>query len=256
MEIVKVPGSRMIQEDLPNGNFIVSDQDEVLYAPNPNEVMEQDAYFYFTCAPPIHKNFTFNYIKLTQIRSYYDATPLIFNLAFHIEGVTVDGTLDLLAEYVTSEITGTLVTSNVFFQLGFGKSQPMVVKTGVGVSSSGTVRVVPPKRWLNYDDIVLKVTISGTPYYISPTSPSEDSSYLTYTLPGGWVEGSTACLQVTEVGQTMFETNDIPLYDKDQLHLGVNGIDKYPALRLGVYLQADKNVNVRLSGLEYAYEVI
>lgn len=255
MEIVKVEGSRMIQEDLPNGNFIVSDQDEVLYAPNPDDVLEQDAYFYFTCAPPIHKNFTFNYIKFTQIW-YYDATPIIFFLRCQVEGVSLDGTLDLLAEYVTSTITGTSSTLDVFFQLGFGRSQPMLVRTGVNVGSSGTVSVVPPKRWLNFEDIVLKVTISGTPYYISPTSPTENSSYLTYTLPGGWVEGSTACLQVTEVGQTMFETNDIPLYNKDQLHLGVNGIDKYPALRLGVYLQADKNVNVRLRGLEYSYEVI
>ena len=145
----QIPGSMTVQADLAHANVVYSDQEGVLYSPSPEEVFEQDMHFRHTFALPQFPNFAWNSVKLDWTRSY-SSTPSVFEAIFTLEGILLDGTIELLAEKIISTITASPVTETVFFDLKNGRSSQSISKVGVGTAPSGKVEVNLPKRWLYF----------------------------------------------------------------------------------------------------------
>lgn len=155
---IPVPGSKMVQQDLGYTNFVFSDQMGVLYRPDPNISQGQVGYFYYTAAPPVLNNFAWNQIKLNWTRNYITTAPEEFEALITLEGILLNGQVDLLAEKLITSLTGTAVTEDIIFDLRSNRSVPSLTKIAVGTATSGKVQVNLPKRWLNFesDSMVLK----------------------------------------------------------------------------------------------------
>lgn len=156
--LTTVPGSLMVQKELPYGNVIFNDQEGVVYSPNPLEVLEQDAYFYYTCAPPTPSNFSWNRVNFSWTRNYIDEVPLVFKVLFTLEGILLDGSTHLIGEKVVDTITDTPQTESVTFELKSSRASPSLLKTGIGKAPSGKIKLNLPKRMINFEDIKLKRT--------------------------------------------------------------------------------------------------
>jgi hypothetical protein len=161
ISIIRVPGSLMVQRELPYENVIFNDQEGVLYNPNTDVDLEQDAYFYFTCAPPVQFNFAWNKIGINWTRNY-TATPTIFEALFTIEGILLDGSVHLLGEKLVDTITGSPVTEDVTFELRTSRSTPTLSRVGINTATAGKVQLNLPMRAINFEDSSLeKVWIDG-----------------------------------------------------------------------------------------------
>jgi hypothetical protein len=152
--IVPIPTAQIVQEDQPHGNLVYSEQEGVLYNPSPDTDEEQDAYFQHNIAPPVNSNFAWNQVKINWTRSY-TSTPLVFEALFSLEGILLDGTTELLAENIITSISGSEVTEDIIFDLYSSRSTPAFRKMA-GSAAAGKIQLNLPKRWLNYESMVLK----------------------------------------------------------------------------------------------------
>lgn len=89
---------------------------------------------------------------------------------------------------------------------------------------------------------------------VSPDSATEDAMSILFANGDGFRR--PRYLTVTEHGRTAHNTNAEPMVTREVFNLGYNGVDIYAALRLGVKVLGDPNINITFNNLEYAYEVI
>ncbi|MGI6483880.1 MAG: hypothetical protein ACOX08_11535 [Methanobacterium sp.] len=100
--IVQVPGGQIVQKDQEYANIAFSDQEGVIYNPNPDIEGEQDAYFSHNIAPPITDNFAWNNIKLNYTYNRGEI-PDIFQAWFTLEGILLDGSLEVIGQQANNE---------------------------------------------------------------------------------------------------------------------------------------------------------
>jgi hypothetical protein len=91
---------------------------------------------------------------------------------------------------------------------------------------------------------------------VNPETATEDDTSLLFTLPADWSDNSPGCLESTENGHTVYDTNDLLISARDILRHGVNATDVYMGMKLGFKLLGDNNVNAVVNSLDYAYEVV
>jgi hypothetical protein len=89
---------------------------------------------------------------------------------------------------------------------------------------------------------------------VSPDSATEEAMSILFANGDGFRR--PRYLTVTEHGRTAHNTNAEPMVTREVFNLGYNGVDIYAALRLGVKVLGDPNINITFNNLEYAYEVI
>lgn len=154
ISILNIPGSQIVQKDQPYENLVFNDQEGVLYAPNPDIEDQQDAYFTHNIAPPVMDNFAWNQIKINWTRSY-DNVPNIFEALFTLEGINLDGSLELIGEKIITDISSSSVTEDILFDLYNSRTTPAFRKIGTG-APTGKIQVNLPKRWLYFQSINLK----------------------------------------------------------------------------------------------------
>jgi hypothetical protein len=247
---VPIPKTQIVQEDQPYANLVYSEQEGVLYNPNLDLEDQQDAYFTHNMAPPITKNFAWDRIKINWTRNY-TSTPTIFEALFSIEGILLDGTQELLGEQIITDISASEVTDNIIFDLLNNRSTPSFRKIN-GSAPSGKIQLNLPMRWLYFDSIDL-VRSAGS---ISPDTPDEDDTTIYYTVPGDYTADETVHLKTTPLNHSYYETNDLTVTPENVLILGYNAVDRFSAIKLKFYLQADTNCNVRINSAEYRYTPI
>lgn len=153
---ITVQGSQMVQQDMGYDNFVFSDQEGVLYSPDPNITQPQPGFFYYTAAPPVLNNFAWNLIKLNWSRSYDTTLPDNFQALITLEGILLNGQVELLGEKVIETLTSSPVTEDITFDLRSNRSAPSLTKLSTGLGTAGKVQVNLPKRWINFTDITLK----------------------------------------------------------------------------------------------------
>lgn len=91
---------------------------------------------------------------------------------------------------------------------------------------------------------------------ISPDTPSEDDTSILYSTPADWTGADNAYLRTTPLGHSSYDTNDVLVSPLNVLEHGFNALDPYVGMKLGMYLQADPKVNMRINSMSYAYEEV
>jgi hypothetical protein len=152
---ITVPGSHLVQQDLGHDKFIYNDQIGAVYQPDPNVNELQEGFFKYTIAPPLLSNFAWNNIKLNWSRKYDTTAPSDFEAIVTLEGILPDGRVELLGEEIINTLTSSLITEDVYFDLLSNRGTPTISKASNTVAS-GKVGLNLPKRWMYYNDIVMK----------------------------------------------------------------------------------------------------
>lgn len=152
---ITVPGSHLVQPDLRHDKFSYNDQIGAVYQPDPNVNELQEGFFKYTIAPPILSNFAWNNIKLNWSRKYDTTAPSDFEAIVTLEGILPDGRVELLGEEIINNLTSSLVTEDVYFDLLSNRGTPTISKASSTVAS-GKVGLNLPKRWMYYNNIVMK----------------------------------------------------------------------------------------------------
>lgn len=152
---ITVPGSHLVQQDLGHDKFIYNDQIGAVYQPDPNIKELQEGFFKYTIAPPLLSNFAWNNIKLNWSRKYDTTAPSDFEAIVTLEGILPDGRVELLGEEIINTLTSSLITEDVYFDLLSNRGTPTISKASSTVAS-GKVGLNLPKRWMYYNNIVMK----------------------------------------------------------------------------------------------------
>lgn len=178
--IVQVPGGQIVQKDQEYANIAFSDQEGVIYNPNPDIEGEQDAYFSHNIAPPITDNFAWNNIKLNYTYNRGEV-PDIFQAWFTLEGILLDGSLEVIGQQTITSIPATPTTGEIYFDLYNNRSKPSFKKKGV-IGTSGKVMLLLPRKWLYFESINLVKNFLGDwngrrRYTITNNSSTDYSEY-------------------------------------------------------------------------------
>jgi len=249
---VPLSGEAMVQKDLPHYNVIFNDLEGVLYAPQLDGKVIAE--FSKTFNPSVGMNFGWDSVKINWTRDA-PATPMDgFKTTFTLEGILLDGSIDVICETIVNTIPSTETTEDVLFNLKNSQTMSSLSKLTVGTITSGKVQVNLPKRFLYYDSITLEC--DDPDLSISPDgTPGENDTELLFTLPGGWVDVSPIYLKITEARGTEYTTPELIVSNQDEIVLGPNGVSHCQAMRLKTVIEADNTCNIRFNNEYYAFEV-
>lgn len=186
------------------------------------------------------------------------AVPTVFQLIKNETGVAT----------VLSSVNYTLDTNYHTYRIQRTYNGIMVYIDGVflmsGLSSYCTggyqgfsARETPAAVNAYYDDYKVGGFLSGKDTYsaTTPVAIAGPAYYLEYTTPVGWLEGGPYHFNVKETFSGEYETGDILLSTRNIARLGYDNVDKYKALRFQIDILGRTDVDFRINGLEYYYNL-
>jgi hypothetical protein len=127
-----------------------------------------------------------------------------------------------------------------------------------GGSNMDTVAVWDNIRITSYSPTLGTVASEESATYntVTPNTPAENDTYLTFTTPTDWVDRTPLTMTITEYDSSAYTTRPVYVNDDSTLQLGYDGLDSYNTLRVGVETTTTSTpYTVKLNDIEYIYEV-
>jgi hypothetical protein len=212
---------------------------------------------------------TSNYVRL---ETSYNGTYQVLQIKSAVAGVsTVYGSMNLLTGkmpintvykfYVRQLSTGWLVYVNgvLKFNVAATPANACSYKAfGANVDSAGMWDNIIFRPWISTSIYIGNDPTIGTigsklstNVEIQPDSIGDDFTQLIFSKPSSWLDGIPGYFTTRKPLNYNVPTRTVPIYATNTFQLGYDGMDKFDALRLGIFVTANSNYNFNINSVTF-----
>ena len=104
--------------------------------------------------------------------------------------------------------------------------------------------------YLGNDPTIGTISAEGGPS-ILPDLTGDDFTQLVFSKPSYWVDGNPGYFTTRKPANYNIPTRTVPMSATNTFSLGYDGMDKFDALRLGIFITANSNYNFNINSVTF-----
>jgi hypothetical protein len=215
--------------------------------------------------------FTYNdSSNYTRLETSYNGTYQTLQIRNTVAGVsTIYGAMNWLTGkmpintvypfYVRQLSTGWSVYVNYTSKIAVsGTPFKTCTSKGVGanVDSAGmwdNIEIRPGMStsiYIGHDPTIGTISAEGG-LSILPDATGDDFTQLAFSLPSYWIDGNPGYFTTRKPANYNVPTRNVPIAATHTFQLGYDGMDKFDALRLGIFVTANSNYNFNINKVTF-----
>jgi hypothetical protein len=209
-------------------------------------------------------------LHYVRLDTYYNGTNQMLRLSKYESGVFT--TIKEVA-WLTGKLGGSLYTFTIFHSPTFAN---VYVNGVLIVGSSYTTTTAQTNSGVGcnvdsagvWDDILIRGYMSSSAYLyheptvgavsseftnsgILPDVTGDDFTQLAFSKPSYWIDGNPGYFTTRKPANYNVPTSSLPMAATHTFQLGYDGMDKFDALRLGIFVTANANYNFNINQVTF-----
>jgi hypothetical protein len=127
---------------------------------------------------------------------------------------------------------------------------------GANVDSAGLWDNIIIRNYLGYltymghEPTIGTISAEGGPS-ILPDATGDDFTQLAFSVPPYWISGNPGYFTTRKPANYNIPTRNVPMTATNTFTLGYDGMDKFDALRLGIFVTANANYNFNINQVTF-----
>jgi hypothetical protein len=208
--------------------------------------------------------------NFTVLETYYDGTYQVLRIRHVVANVTtyygtmnwLTGKLPINTNYlfaIRQMSTGWIVWINgvqKISQSATALSTCVTKGLGANVDSAGLWDNIIIRNYLGYltymghEPTIGTISAEGGPG-ILPDATGDDFTQLAFSVPPYWISGNPGYFTTRKPANYNIPTRNVPMTATNTFTLGYDGMDKFDALRLGIFVTANANYNFNINKVTF-----